>query len=222
MARQSKALTVLAFGARGTGKTYWARQYIEAQRPARLIVWDYKNDPTLNGLGKTCTSLPEFIRALAAPTFQLRYLVNHGADIKQQFDLFCRAAWRAGCLMMYVCELPEVTRAGSAPAAWRRCVNVGREYQEAGQRKWLSIVADGQRPPEVDKSVITNADIVHTGRLVFEDDAKAMARLMRCDPSELMTLADWHWIERRAGQIEPLRGGPTTKKPAGRKPVKKS
>lgn len=221
-AAPSKALTVLAFGARGTGKTHWCRRFVEAQRPPRLIVWDYKNDPGLNGLGQPVASLPDFIRAMKAPRFQLRYLVNHNADVQQQFDFFCRAAWQAGCLLMYVCELPEVTRAGAAPAAWRKCVNVGREYQDGGQRKWLSIVADGQRPAEVDKSIITNADIVHTGRLAYLDDAKAMAKAVNCRPEDLMQLPDWHWIERHAGQVEPLRGGPTTKKTTPRKTAKRS
>lgn len=220
MAAPSKALTVIAFGARGTGKTHWCRRYIEQQRPPRLIVWDYKNDPELNGLGKPYTSLPDFIRSLNAPKFQSRYLVNHNADVHQQFDFFCRAAWQAGCLTMYVPELPEVTRAGGSPPAWRKCVNVGREYQDGGKRKWLSIVADGQRPNEVDKSIITNADIVHTGRLAFLDDAKAMAKTVNCRPEEIMSLPDWHWIERRPGQFEPLRGGPTTKKSLPKKTSK--
>lgn len=208
----SKALTVLAFGARGTGKTHWCKGYITQQRPARLAVFDFKNDPGLENVGTAYKSLPEFIRSLKATRFQSRYLVNHAADVQQQFDLFCRACWASGCLLMYVPELPEVTRAGQAPAAWRRCVNVGREYQDGGHRKWLAIVADGQRPAEVDKSVITNADIVHSGRLAHLEDAKAMAKALNCSPTELMALPDWHWIERRAGELEPRRGGPTGSK----------
>lgn len=208
----SKALTVVAFGARGTGKTHWCRKWIEGQAPKRLMVWDFKNDPGLSSLGKPYTSLPEFIKSLAAPGFASRYLVDHSGrmPIKAQFDFFCRAAWEAGCAMMYVCELPEVTRAGGAPDAWRRCVNVGREYQNGGKLKWLSIVTDAQRAAEVDKSIISNADIIHCGRLAFLDDAKHMAKSLNCTAQELMALPDWHWIERRAGQIDPIRGGPDT------------
>lgn len=223
----AKALTVVAFGARGTGKTHWCRRYVEAQRPARLIVWDFKNDPGLSGLGTPYTSLPGFIQSLKAPRFASRYLVDHSGrmPIAQQFDFFCRAAWEAGCLLMYVCELPEVTRAGAAPDAWRRCVNVGREYQHGGRLKWLSIVADGQRPAEVDKSIISNADIIHSGRLAFLDDAKYMAKSINCSPQELMDLPDWHWIERRPGSSAPVRGGPataTSKKTSARSKAAKS
>ena len=224
MSKSSKPLTVVAFGARGTGKTHWCRQYIEGQKPQRLIVWDFKNDPGLSGLGKPYTSLPEFIKSLSAPRFASRYLVDHSGrlPIQKQFDFFCRAAWEAGCLMMYVPELPEVTRAGSAPEAWRRCVNVGREYQDKGKLKWLSIVADGQRPAEVDKSIISNADVIHSGRLAFLDDAKYMAKSINCTPQELMALPDWHWIERRPGAFEPVRGGPETHSAKKTTPRKKA
>lgn len=202
-----KALTVAVFGARGTGKTAWTLQQIEASRPARLIVWDFKHDPGLERLGRAVHSLPDFIRAMNAPAFELRYLVDHSRDVHHQFEFFCRAAWEAGCLLMFVDELPEVTKANKAPPAWRRCVNVGRDYRDAkGARKWLSIIGAGQRPAECDKSFIANADVVHTGRLAYATDAKELAQSLGCDHRDLLALPDLHWIERRAGQIEPERG----------------
>ena len=132
---KGKALTVAVFGARGTGKTHWTLQQIDAARPPRLIVWDYKHDPGLEKLGKAHRNLGEFIRAMKAPTFQLRYLPDHGRDLSQQFDFFCRAAWEAGCLLMFVDELPEVTKANKAPPAWRKCVNVGRDYRGGRNRR---------------------------------------------------------------------------------------
>lgn len=222
-APKGKALTVAVFGARGTGKTHWTLQQIEAARPARLIVWDYKHDPGLERLGTAHRDLGQFIRAMNAPTFQLRYLPDHGRDVHQQFNFFCRAAWEAGCLLMFVDELPEVTKANKAPPAWRKCVNVGRDYRNAkGARMWLSIIGAGQRPAECDKSFIANADVIHTGRLANAADARELAQSLNCDFRELLALPDWHYIERQAGQIEPVRGGPATKKPFPRKPGKKS
>lgn len=223
MAQPSKALTVAVFGARGTGKTAWTLQQIEAAGAPRLMVWDYKHDPGLEKLGRPLRSLPEFIRALNAPTFQLRYLVDHGRDIHQQFEYFCRAAWEAGCVLMFVDELPEVTKANKAPPAWRKCVNVGRDYRDAkGARKWLSIIGAGQRPAECDKSFIANADVIHTGRLANASDARELAQSLGCDHRELLQLPDLHWVERRAGQVEPTRGVLTfraAKKPRSRKPA---
>lgn len=197
-----KALTVAAFGARGTGKSAWIKQLLIAQRPSRLIVWDFKHDPGLIGTGRAFSSLPEFIRAMKAPAFELRYLVAHQADIHAQFDVFCKAAFQAGNLVMFVDELPEVTKANKAPAAWRRCVNVGRDYTGAdGKRRWLSIIGAGQRPAECDKSFIGNCDVIHVGRLAHQADAREMAQSLGCDFRQLLALPDLDWIERRAGDV---------------------
>lgn len=203
----SKALTIAAFGARGTGKTAWVKQQILAARPPRLMVWDFKHDPGLEDVGRAFHALPEFIQSLKARTFASRYLVNHAGDVPQQFEFFCLAAWQAGCVLMFVDELPEVTKANKAPPAWRRCVNVGRDYRDAaGARKWLSIIGAGQRPAECDKSFISNADVIHTGRLSNAADARELSQSLGCDFRELLALPDLHWIERHAGQIEPARG----------------
>ena len=196
-----------AFGARGTGKTAWVKQQITQAKTPRLIVWDFKHDPALEGLGTAYRDLAGFIQSLKAPAFQSRYIVDHGGDIHAQFELFCRAAWLAGCLLMFVDELPEVTKANKAPPAWRRCVNVGRDYKDdKGARKWLSIIGAGQRPAECDKSFIGNCDVVHTGRLGYKSDAVVMGESLNCDWRGLMTMPDLHWVERKAGDSEPLRG----------------
>jgi hypothetical protein len=202
-----KALTVAAFGARGTGKTAYVRQYIEKVRAQRLAVWDFKHDPALQTMGRPYTDLRAFILAMKAPAFQLRYLPDHTKDMGQQFEVFCRACWTASRLVMFVDELPEVTKASRAPPTWRRCVNVGRLYTAPdGKPGYLSIIGAGQRAAECDKSFTSNADIVHCGRLAHEDDAKAMAKVLGVKPQALMTLPDLHWIERQAGQINPTNG----------------
>jgi hypothetical protein len=217
-----KALAMAAFGARGTGKTAWVKQQIAAMRPARLLTWDFKHDPSLReGMGEPVTSLAELARGAAAGRFQLRYLVDHTKDITAQFDLFCRIAWAAGDLVMFVDELPEVTKANRAPPAWRRCVNVGREYADAGKIKTLTIIGAGQRPAECDKSFIANCDVVHTGRLGDMGDAKRMAAAWGIKPEELATLPDLAWIEKRADKPELERGVLRFSAQKQRKPAKK-
>lgn len=203
-----KALVLAAFGARGTGKTAWVKQQINAMKPTRLMIWDFKHDPALDGVGTPFTSLGAFILALKKPTFKARYLVDHSRDFHAQFELFCLAAWEAGCVLMFVDELPEVTKANKAPPAWRRCVNIGRDYRLPSTQgpQYISIIGVGQRTKECDKSFIGNADVVHTGRLTNVADAKELAQSLGCDFRELLTLPDLHWIERRVGQIEPTRG----------------
>lgn len=225
MTRAPKALAYAAFGARGTGKTAWVVQLLLQLRPARLAVWDFKHDPALRNTGQAVTDLAALIRAMAAPQFQLRYLVDHDQDIHAQFQLFCLACWAAGNLVMFVDELPEVTKANKAPPAWRKCVNVGRDYVDQGKRKSLTIIGAGQRPAECDKSFIANCDVVHTGRLGHLGDAKQMAAAWGCKPEDLTTLPDLAWIEKRAHQaglsrgVLTFRNGPPAavkKKPAGK------
>lgn len=214
-----KALTIAAFGARGTGKTAWVKQTIEKARPARLMIWDFKHDPALEALGQATASLPALITALKKPRFALRYLVDHGRDIHAQFDMFCQAAWLAGDVLLFVDELPEVTKANKAPAAWRRCVNVGRLYRgHDGKERSISIIGAGQRPAECDKSFISNCDVIHTGRLSHAGDARELAQSIGCDYRMLMTLPDLHWVERAAGQVEFSRGILTFLRSGKRKP----
>lgn len=215
---RGKALVLAAFGARGTGKTAWVRQQLEQLRPPRLLVWDFKHDPALSDLGTAHRQLAPCIEAMRAPSFQLRYLPDHGRDLAQQFELICRAAFLVGNLVLFVDELPEVTKANRAPPAWRRCVNVGRDYSGAdGKRRSLSIIGAGQRPAECDKSFIANADVIHSGRLANQADARELAGSIGCDFRELLTLADLEWIERRAGTVAPERGRLTFGKPPARR-----
>jgi hypothetical protein len=193
-----KALALAAFGARGTGKTAWVRQQLQQMAPARLLVWDFKHDPSLRDVGKPFTDLAAMINAMAAPRFQLRYLVNHDLDKHALFELFCKAAYCAGNLTMFVDELPEVTAANRAPPAWRKCVNVGRDYVLNGERKCLAIIGAGQRPAECDKTFIANCDVIHSGRLGDVAEARKYAASWGCDPAELANMPDLAWIERRA------------------------
>lgn len=209
----TKALMVGVFGARGTGKNAWTLQQLRTARPPRLVVWDHKHDPTMGALGKGFTDLGAFVRAMRGPRFALRYLPDHGGDLDAQFDVFCRACFLVGNLCMVVDELPEVTKANRAPAAWRKCVNVGRLYRgEDGAERSLVIFGLGQRPSECDKSFMNNLDVLHTGRVGQKSDAVALADLLAVDYRELMRLRDLEWIERRQGEPEPVRGVVTFKK----------
>lgn len=202
-----KPLMIGLFGARGTGKTVAAKRYLARTRPARLMVWDFKHDPMLLGMGREMRELPALIRAMAAPRWQLRYLVDHDRDIGAQFDAFCRAAWLAGDLTMCVDEVPEVTKPGRAPPAWKKLVNVGRNYTRSdGVVVGVSIIGVGQRAAEVDKSFLSNLDIVRAGRMGHEDDARALSNKIGCDWRDLMTLPDLEYFERAAGATAPERG----------------
>ena len=222
----NKALTRAAFGARGTGKTAWVRQTIERERPPRLIVWDFKHDPGLEGIGHPVYTVAELARLAKGATFRLRFMVDHTQDVHAQFKLFCLVCWIAGNLLMFVDELPEVTQAGRAPPEWRRCVNVGRDYVHEGRRQWLAIIAAGQRLAETDKSFIANLDVLHVGRLGNLADCREVASLfIGVRPEDVASLPDLHFIEKRADKAGTLRGVLSfgvAKKPAAKKKPRKA
>ncbi len=199
-----KALTIAAFGARGTGKTAWVKQQLASLKPSRLMVWDYKHDHSLKDLGKPFTAWAAFVGACKLKTFAARYLVHPDFDPYEQFEAFCQLAWREGNLTMFVDELGEVTKANKAPPAWRKCVNVGRSYDNG--RKALSIFGANQRPAEVDKSFLANCDVIHTGRLGDVADAKRFSSSWGIDAAELVNLRDLQYVEKRADQAQISRG----------------
>jgi hypothetical protein len=201
----SKALVIGAFGARGTGKNAWVMQELERMKPERLLIWDYKHDPTLDKIGSPMRTMPELLRSLAAPRFKLRYLPTYH-NIEGQFDVFCKAAKAAGCLVMVVDELPEVVKPSHAPPGWKTCLNVGRDYKVGPRRCWLTIIGMAQSPMEVDKTFVNNLDVLHTGRIGSKSAAQRLADSLHIDPRELMALPDLHWIEKRHGQLELARG----------------
>lgn len=210
----SEALRIAAFGATGTGKTAFVLQALAKLKPARLMVWDYKHDHTLQSLGTGVTSWAEFVRACRGPRWAVRYLVNQDFDVHQQFAAFCMLAWREGNCLVFVDELAEVTKANKAPATWRKLVNVGRSYD--GGTKAVSIIGASQRPTEVDKSFLGNCDVIHTGRLGYANDARMFAQMWGIDAGEITNLPNLHWIEKRAADAGVSRGVLTfgNKKPA--------
>lgn len=219
---EPKALAIAAFGARGTGKTAWVIQLLQRMKPKRLLIWNHKHDPSLrDGPWTALGSLGEVARAAMAGAFQICYMVDHSKDVQAQFDLFCRIAYQAGNLTMWVDELPEVTKANRAPPAWKTCVNVGREYMIGNQVKHLTIIGTGQRPAECDKSFIGNLDILHTGRLGDIGDCKKIAGSWGIRPDELAGLPDLHYIEKRADSNTLTRGVLTFSKPKGPPPKAK-
>jgi len=169
-------------------------------------MWDHKHDPSLRDKPwQPLGAIADVARAAMAPAFNIKFMVDHTKDVAAQFDLFCRIAYQAGNLTMWVDELPEVTKANRAPPAWKTCVNVGREYMIGGQIKRLTIIGTGQRMAEMDKSFLDNCDIIHTGRL-GHGDAEKLSRSWGLKPGELTNLPDLHWLEKRAESNEIHRG----------------
>jgi len=211
--RGAKPLMVAAVGGRGTGKSAWARQWLEAQAPPRLLVWDLMAEHEWAG---PALSLPAGIRAMQAGAWRVRIVPDPDEAARAaQFDLWCRAAMAAGDCTAYAEELAFVTRASWAPPGWRKLCLLGRH---AG----VTILGTSQRPAQVDKEFFGNLDLIHCGRQTSEADAKTMASLLGVRWQELQGLPDLHWIERRAGDVQPSRGVLTFGPQSSTRPSKKA
>lgn len=198
-----------AFGGRGTGKTAWVRRWIDAWDAPCVAMWDFKRDPKMKDFGRAIVGdIPAFIEAIRAQSFRVRFQPDLTRDVHKQFAMFCKAMWLIGYRhpVMFVDELPAVTRANKAPDEWRQCVNVGREYDDSqGRPSSLTIVITAQRVAEIDKSTLGNCDVIHTGR-VRGGDADVLAGELSVKADELKKLPDLHWVEMGPGDVEARRG----------------
>ena len=202
-------------GARGTGKTAWATRQPEYVGARRLVVWDLMREAAHASLPAT-ESLAEFIGQLKAKTFRVAFRPSpDDAKREAQFEVWCRACLLAGHLTAHVEELAFVTKPHKAPPAWRRMILLGRHEPHV-----LTIIGTSQRPAQVDKEFLGNADVLHVGRLIGAD-AEGPARILGVKPQELENLPDLAWLERRQGDLQARRGelsfGPV-RKPLGRPP----
>lgn len=189
-----------AFGGRGTGKSAWVKQQLREQlRPTRLAVWDLMQEHVTE---QRTDSLGDAIRLMAPARFSVAFLPSRDdAERARQFAIWCRAVMIAGRCTAVVEELAFVTRPSWAPAAWREMVLLGRHPPHL-----VSIVGTSQRPAQVDKDFVGNADHMHCGRLRYRSDAKAMAEVLDVDYRELLRLPDLEFFDRPNGALNFSRG----------------
>lgn len=188
------ARLVAVIGATGSGKTEWIRQQLRAGKPDRLIVWDPKPTSNYAEFGQVFTNRAELAAAVigAGESGALRAIYRPGTNMesfKDKFDWLCRLAfaWKA-CTMVSE-ELAHVTKAGWSPPGWLQCVTMGRE-------EGMVIFGATQRPALVDKTFLSNASIIHCGRLQATSDRSVMADLLDCKPEDLVKLQPMEYIER--------------------------
>jgi len=192
--RKGAARLVAVIGATGAGKTEWIRQQLRRGKPKRLIVWDPKPTSNYAEFGQTFTSRAELVAAVkaAGTRGELRAIFRPGTDMgtfKEKFDWLCRLAFAWKHCTLVAEELAHVTKAGWSPPGWLQCVTLGRE-------EGMVIFGATQRPALCDKTFISNASMIHCGRLQGTSDRKVMADLLDCNGQELVVLKPMEFIER--------------------------
>lgn len=175
-AKPVKRADIRAFvGATGSGKGVGINAHMKELRPARLIVFDPLHEYA--DLGQVVRTVAQLIAAMKKPAFRVVWQPDDETDyeskaFKAEFDLFCRAAFIAGDLVMLVEELELVTRPSWAPAAWRNCTKRGRH-------KGLIILAATQRPADADKAFWSSCSYIRCHSLREAGDIERMSRSLK-------------------------------------------
>lgn len=196
------------FGASGTGKGAWLKQQLRKLKPAKLLIWDANadavpEDPAYE-YGEFAQRVPDhhaLERGIKAARFRLRYVPQRDKKKRDaEFAFFCAKAWDAGPgTVVVVEELSQVTQASSAPENWKRLTNAGRH-------RGMHVIGVSQFPAQVDKSLMGNATLIHTGHLPNKAHRQAVAVEMDCDPEVIRALADLDFVEWRRGVPEIAHG----------------
>ncbi len=176
MAQALKRADIRAFvGATGSGKGVGIHEHLRAAKPDRLIVFDPMHE--YGALGTVVPTVIKLIDGMRRASFRLIWQPDDETDydskaFKAQFAFFCRAAFKAGDLMMLVEELELVTRPTWAPAAWRNCTKRGRH-------EGLTILAATQRPADADKAFWSSCTYIRCHALRETEDGQRMAKVLK-------------------------------------------
>lgn len=181
------ASIVAVFGASGSGKSAWIKRQMAKSR--RTVIWDAMAEYGAHGVVvKELARMAETM--VKEKQFSIVFQpVTDTAKRAQQFDLFCRLALAAGNLLLVVEELRFVTTPSRAPVGWAQCCLTGRH-------KGLKIIGASQRPASIDKDFLGNATIIHCGRLVYPEDARAIIKAGGIPEAELASLKPLDWVEK--------------------------
>jgi DNA helicase HerA-like ATPase len=184
---KAKANITAVFGATGSGKSLFVKSQIAGVR--RLIVFDSMGEYIAEGL-TVIRSARALLEAVKAKEFRVAF-VPAAADKARadQFAFVCDLAFRAKNLMLVVEELRFLTKPSWAPMEWARINSQGRHAN-------LSVIGTSQRPASVDKDFVGNCTRVRSGRLAYDDDARAVAKVLRIPEGELLELPPLAYIER--------------------------
>ena len=198
MSGNAQAAEVVAImGSTGSGKTTTLRAMLAKRKRKRTVIWSPKetmdNYAAMFPGSVVVDRASEVLRLLREAgkgdvhiVFKPR--LNRKAD-EAQFDAVCKLVMAARAITMVVDELHTVTRSSWAPDGWSQLVMMGRAYG-------CSVFGLSQRPASMDKDFLSNCTLVHTGRLAYPADAKAVAEALTVTAADVLQLTGFSWIRR--------------------------
>ena len=197
-ANQAKASIVAIMGSTGSGKTTKMQQLFTQGRAPRTFAWspkEYADKYAALFPGSVVVrSAAEFLaicrEAGERGSFHVVFepTLNRKRDTAQ-FNACCLVALKFGRMRFLADELHTVTMASGGSDGWSKLVMMGRSMD-------IKIIAGSQRPASIDKDFLGNCSHVISGRLAYEDDAKAVAKALNVRPDEVMALTGYSWLSR--------------------------
>ncbi len=170
---KNKADIIAVIGASGTGKSSYIKGEL-LRKYSRLLIWSplEKTDNYAGFCGGGVVvngKISELVARVKAGAKEIVYVpVGSDAEIKIQFDRFCRIAWELEGATVLIEELSRVTMPSWAPPAWKN-------LSTAGRHRGLTIIGTSQRPANIDKDFLGNCTEVRCYRVNYGNDAKVMA-----------------------------------------------
>lgn len=204
MAASNEARIWGVMAASGSGKGLWIKDFLQREKPPRLVIWDYKDeyqDAAKRLVHSLETVRLEMIKAGTGP-LQIRYKCKPGTTTKQtmaEFEGLCRLvqAWGNCCFLAE--ELSNVTTPSWAPAAWR-------EMSTGGRHEQVHIIGVAQNPALIDKTFLSNCTLIHVGPLREFRHRQAVARSMDVPVEKITELVKFQYIERNHDTKELVEG----------------
>lgn len=208
--------------ASGSGKGVWIKGKLREMKPARLVIWDYKNEYKDVAPGPLVTSLrtvrAAMLKAGEAGPLRIRYKCKPGTSAKQimaEFEGLCRLV-QAWCNCVFLAEeLSNVTTPGWAPAAWR-------EMTTGGRHEGIHIIGVAQNPALIDKTFLSNCSMIHVGPLREHHHRAAVARSMDVPIQDVTDLVKFEYIERHQESREIVRAWCESSEPGLRQAIQEA
>ena len=180
---KNKASIIAVIGASGTGKSSYIKGEL-LKKYSRLIIWSplEKTDNYAGFCGGIVVNgkITELIAVIKEGAKEVVFVpVGSDAQIKKQFDLFCRVVWELEGATVLVEELSRVTMASWSPPAWKN-------LSTAGRHQGLKIIGTSQRPATIDKDFLGNCTEIRCYRVNYDNDAKVMADSLGLQPDYRM------------------------------------
>ncbi|MES2367205.1 MAG: hypothetical protein V4563_15110 [Pseudomonadota bacterium] len=169
---KNKADIIAVIGASGTGKSSYIKGKL-LKKYKRLLIWSplEKTDNYAEFCGGVVVTgkITGLVAEIKKKTKAIIYVpTGNDAEVKKQFDFFCRVVWELeGCTVL-VEELSRVTMASWSPQAWKN-------LSTAGRHQGLTIIGTSQRPATIDKDFLGNCTEIRCYRVNYDNDAKVMA-----------------------------------------------